>query len=131
MASCVFSKNVKKMTKNIYLSLVITIQLLYIMALVVFFSAIIKAGILMSAGDPALVSGLLSEGIISSCVGALIALVGLVFSCVIISHVRELPVWFLVLTKCLSFFWLLFFPVGTVLAIFQLRKMRSVIAEHI
>ena len=106
----------------IFISLVL--QSSYIKALGVLGSSLFEAYRLFSTGDPKLVSGSISSGLVTSLLLCIPAIVGLFMSLRLIKSSSDLPSWFLSITKLLSYLWLLFIPLGTVVGILQLRHLK-------
>jgi len=102
----------------------IVLQSFYIKAVGVLGSSLFEAYRLFSTGDPKLVAGSISSGLVTSLLLCIPAIVGLFMSLRLIKSSSDLPSWFLSITKLLSYLWLLFIPLGTVVGILQLRHLK-------
>ena len=85
--------------------------------------ALYNAALEFSGGDPRLLAGIISEGIITSLLHSCLALVGLLLSLVAVYKLKVLPNWFKRATKCFSYLWVLFFPVGTIIGVIQIKRL--------
>jgi hypothetical protein len=109
--------------KNLFLALVIAVQTYYLWALYDLFVAVVTALSKFGGGDATLVAGTISEGIITSVLRSTVGAIGLIASVVIVFKVGGLPIWYKQTTKYISYLWVLFIPVGTILGIVQLKRL--------
>ena len=79
----------------------------------------------LETGDPKLMAGILSQGIITSLIKVIPGLIGLIISWRILIKNNNIPNWFKNYSKVLSYLWLLFIPIGTVLGVIQLKNLKN------
>jgi len=100
-------------------------QLFLLLALFSFINGIIGAINSFSLGDPKLVAGLLTSGVLTSLIQVIPALIGISISIKLLNEGSELSVVFLKFSKVYSYLWVLFIPVGTILGLKQLRSISN------
>ena len=96
-------------------------QLFLLLALFSLVNGITGAINSFALGDPKLIAGLLSNGVLTSLIQVIPALIGVSISIKLLNKGNELSVGFLRFSKVYSYLWILFIPVGTILGIKQLR----------
>ncbi|WP_165728665.1 hypothetical protein [Pseudoalteromonas sp. 31A1] len=112
--------------KTILVFLCLALQAFIILSLISFFTGIYNAYIAFSGGDPKLIAGHISSGIVISLIQMIPALVGYFISYMLIKNKRVND--FALLKPALKFFaylWLLFIPIGTVLGAKLLTKLNK------
>jgi len=101
------------------------LQLFYVWALLVLIISAINTISLLETGDPRLIAGTLSQGIVTALIKVIPGLIGLIISWRILIKKTNIPSWFKSYSKILSYLWLLFIPIGTVLGIIQLKNLKN------
>ena len=102
-----------------------SLQFFYLWALTVFLLSAINVISLLETGDPQLIAGALSLGIVSSLLKAIIGLIGLLIGWRLLIKNEDIPSWFKTYSKALTYLWLLFIPIGTVLGLLQLKILNN------
>ncbi len=101
------------------------LQLFLFPAFAVLARAILVAASIYSDGDPRLVAGALSSGVVGSLVTVFPALIGVIIGWFLLRRQRDVPPWFLRFSSVMSWFWLLFLPLGTLVGALQLRVLKK------
>ncbi|MDP5460486.1 hypothetical protein [Alishewanella sp. SMS8] len=101
-----------------------TLQLFYLLALLHFGIGIFNAVEAISTADPKLVAGALSASIVKSLIAVVPSILGLLLSLNLLRSIEALPNWFKRYTRLMSYLWLLFIPIGTVIGVIQLKRLR-------
>ncbi|MFK7887474.1 MAG: hypothetical protein AB8G16_11495 [Gammaproteobacteria bacterium] len=103
------------------------LQLLLIPAMFVFLTAALNAVRAFSSGDPKMLAGILSQGIVTSLILAVPALVGAVAGWSVLRSGPVTPLWYRGFSSALSWLWLFFVPVGTLVGLITRRKLKRLI----
>lgn len=109
---------------NFWAGVSVALQLYYGVALFCLGDGLIEMFRQIPSHDPRLVAGTLSSAVVSSLGATLPALIGLGLGIYLLSARGKAPEWFRRPARILSYFWLAFIPVGTVLGAWQLRCLR-------
>ena len=101
------------------------LQLFYLLALLHLAVGFLNASQLLSSGDPKILAGTISVAIVKSLIAVIPSLIGLLLSVYLIkSSSKQSPKWFKSFSKNMSYLWLFFIPVGTLLGVWQLRLLK-------
>ena len=109
---------------NLFKCLSICLQFFLLLAIFNFFSGTYSAYIEFSSGDPKLVAGHISSGVILSIIQIVPALIGLFLSIWLLAKNNNSNL-FKSSCKSLAYVWLLFIPIGTFLGIKVLKKLKN------
>lgn len=98
------------------------LQLLYLLALSHFAIGLVNTVLLLSSSDPKMVAGAISAAIVKSIIAVVPSLIGLLLGLYLVKNSpKQVPNWFKLFSKSMSYLWLFFIPVGTLLGVWQLR----------
>ena len=98
-------------------------QLLYVVALVDAIASIIEIfqdPYIISSGDPRMMAGAISAVLVGLGIGAILGLPGILLAWIVLRNKDQRPSWFVSLSSCFAWAWILFIPVGTVFGILML-----------
>jgi ABC-type transport system involved in multi-copper enzyme maturation permease subunit len=101
------------------------LQLLYLLALFHLAVGFLNATQLLSSGDPKVLAGTTSSAIVKSIIVVIPSLIGLLLGLYLVKNSpKQTPNWFNLFSKSMSYMWLFFIPVGTLLGAWQLRLLK-------
>ncbi len=111
--------------KTVFLIVAIILQVFYVWGIIALLMSFWNAAAIFFGDNASLLAGIISEGVIVSLLRTFIGLFGLVISFVMVRKMNSIPIWFHKVTVIFSYLWVLFFPIGTIIAVFQLKVLRA------
>ncbi|WP_448570063.1 hypothetical protein [Thalassotalea ganghwensis] len=109
---------------NLLKCLSIVLQCFLLLAIFNFFSGVYSAYLELSSGDPKLIAGHISSGLVLSLIQIIPALIGLFLSIWLLAKNNNSNL-FKIGCKSLAYVWLLFVPLGTFLGVKQLKRLKN------
>jgi len=85
---------------------------------------------LYDSGDPKLMAGFVSSLVLRQVIGASIGLVGVLVAWIAIRRSGQPPSWFLSASGLFGLAWVIFFPIGTIVAAYMLQWRINVIRSQ-
>ncbi len=77
-------------------------------------------------GDPKMLAGAISQGLMIIIIGAVVGLLGVAISWYVLRDKESRPEWFVSASRSFAFAWMVFIPIGTIVGFFMLRWRKAV-----
>jgi hypothetical protein len=102
----------------------VVLQVFLFLSFFNFFSGLYFAYSEISTGDPKLLAGHISSGIVLSIIQIIPALIGLLLSVWLVKRHNKFKL-FINCSRYFAYLWLLFIPIGTFLGVNQLKRLKN------